>query len=108
MKTADEEFYLEGIEGFVCGRVDGKHHSCLTMAKVAMSNVKFRRKNNKYLAGAVWAQKNQRGVDASSTVKLQEANTVAPGWVSWKPESIPCLGVVMIWQGLANVDCVTD
>jgi hypothetical protein len=54
-----------------------------------------------------WAQKNQRGVVALSTVKLHSGTVEEVLSTFWKPESMPCAGVVWMVQGLAKVDWVT-
>ena len=42
------------------------------------------------------------------TVKLHWGSMVAFAGAGWKPESMPCAGVVMIEHGSAKVDWVTD
>jgi hypothetical protein len=61
-----------------------------------------------HLTGLVWAQKNQRGVVALSTVIDHSGRLAAPDATGMNPESTPFVGVVSRTQGLAKVDWVTD
>jgi len=58
-----------------------------------------------WLTGEVCAQWNQRGALTLLRVKLHEGNSVAFGWTSWKPESIPPVDRL---HGAAKVDWVTE
>jgi len=61
-----------------------------------------------HLTGLVWAQKNQIGAVALSTVIDHSGRLVASDATGINPESAPVVGVVWRTQGLAKVDWVTD
>jgi len=58
-----------------------------------------------WLAGVVWAQKNQSGAVALSMVMLHAGKLVAPAATGLKPELTPLFKKV---QGAANEDSVTE